>query len=219
MDLIRVKQRGYKNSGIVDIPNIIEGITGFHKKLKTKDEYQDFVENNTLHNHFTSYLFHACIRFSNGNVIEVGTGQSTIFMYVASLISGFTFTTIDSNKISFDTVKKDLLRDGIDGSNSNMILGNCMDIDYSEYENLKLFFYDGDKEYNVIEYTLLNALPNLIDGGIFVMHDYNGGVPNIVNPILENLGFSKMTEINFIDDNGKSCDAETLFCVKDAKYK
>ena len=106
MDLIRVKQRGYKNSGIVDIPNIIEGITGFHKKLKTKDEYQDFVENNTLHNHFTSYLFHACIRFSNGNVIEVGTGQSTIFMYVASLISGFTFTTIDSNKISFDTVKR-----------------------------------------------------------------------------------------------------------------
>jgi len=233
MKVIKRPTRGFANSSIVslgsilpeskliinynDITNFI--IPGFSKKDINSPNFIriNFFNEWCLKHHFYAYLFHVASTISkSGTVVEVGCGFSTVFLRLASSL-------LDCKMISIDIERHESWYDDAVASHFSemhinnsfeFLIANTNDVDFTVYDDMNLFFYDGSKSVEHVEKCLLSALDVLVSGGLFIMHDFNGVVRGLTLDIVNQIGFEQLTDIYFTDDDGSYNEPEMLIAKK-----
>lgn len=116
---------------------------------------------------------------SNSNILEIGCGQSSGFIYPH--IKSNDFYIIDTNKEKLDYVYSRFIQELPDKiSQVKFVLNDSRRIDLGDIK-LDFLWIDGDHSLSAFINDFARFLPSLNIGGYVLAHDFNYGYPNGVS--------------------------------------
>jgi len=109
------------------------------------------------------------LRYTKGDIVEIGVGESTIFLTRLAEIYNRKVYHCD---ICVGDITNMLTIDGIFGKNS-LIYNDTSDkfFKYIDFTPIALGFIDGDHNYEQVKKDFDNLLPLMVDDGFIFLHD------------------------------------------------